>query len=134
MQPISGGRLTCHRSDLSISPAPTSLEQHYDYFGNLVQTFSIEGKHQSLSVAVQSDVTVASNPTRPSSDSPPWESLLMVPGQRPVPQLDEHRYRSPRITPSRAYAEYAAASFDSGRGIVRIRFRFDEAGSRGLSV
>ena len=116
MQPISRGALTCHQTQLQITPRPTTSEQHFDYFGNCVRTFSIERAHQALSVFVESDVTVATDEWEPG-DSPSWDRLLTGDAW-PQPLLDEYRYASPRIKPSSAFGGYARESFFPGRGML----------------
>ncbi|KAA5544399.1 transglutaminase family protein [Roseiconus nitratireducens] len=119
MQPISGGNVICHRSTLTVVPEPSSRDEHFDYFGNRVQAFSIESKHRSLSVVVESQVTIRQPRVVAESASPPWETCLKPVGQRGgLPLRDEHRYASPRVAPGRPFADYARESFGDGRGIV----------------
>lgn len=118
MQPISGGKVQCDRSRIRITPPPTHSNEHFDYFGNRVLTFSIEAIHQSLCVEVDSEVVVQRSASA-STTSPAWESLLLhAATQRPRPRLDEHRYRSPRIETSPAFADYAKRSFSAGVEIL----------------
>lgn len=119
MQPVTGGNITCDHSDLTIVPEPTSRAEHIDYFGNRVITFSIESIHKSLTVHVESLVDVSRPPVAVSAPSPGWESLLAsCPQEASAPLIDEHRFRSPRITPSDSFAEYASSSFAPEQGIV----------------
>jgi len=138
MQPISGSNLQCERSRVKITPQPTHSNEHFDYFGNRVLTFSIEAIHQSLCVEVDSEVVIHRYDANMSERSPAWETLLAsAESAGPLPRLDEHRYRSPRIEPSAAFADYARSSFSQGASIVdaalnltrRIRddFRYDTA-------
>ncbi|QEG02078.1 Protein-glutamine gamma-glutamyltransferase [Stieleria maiorica] len=119
MQPVSGGNVTCERTELKIAPEPTSRDEHVDYFGNRVITFSIEAIHKSLAVDVESVVAVAANPTDDKTQSPNWESLLATsPDQMRHPKIDEHRFGSPRITPAETFRQYAESSFTPQREIV----------------
>ena len=121
MQPMTRGPLVCHWSDLEITPSPTSWEQHTDYFGNQVHTFSIEQTHRSLSVCIESEVSVAACPVDPTVSSAPWESIATA-SDRPLPLLDEYRFASPRITVATRFADYAREVFWAGRGIVDAIF------------
>ncbi|MCC9599685.1 transglutaminase family protein [Stieleria sp. JC731] len=117
MQPVTGGNLLCDETEVTIDPDPNSWDEHYDYFGNLVTTFSIEAIHTALRVIVESRVTVTSPSISEIDKMQPWEGLLNL-GQGLVdPEIDEHRYCSPRINPSEAFAAYANESFSPGRGI-----------------
>jgi len=119
MQPTSSDNVQCDRSRITITPPPTQSNEHCDYFGNRVLTFSIEAIHQSLCVEVDSDVIVRRSAADLSNVSPTWESLLAsANGAGPQPRLDEHRYRSPRIEPNDAFADYTRLSFVPEKGIV----------------
>ncbi|MEO1525665.1 MAG: transglutaminase family protein [Planctomycetota bacterium] len=121
MQPISRGSLTCHWSDLEITPPPTSWEQHTDYFGNQVHTFSIEQAHRSLLVCVESEVSVAPCSVSETVSSAAWE-LITSANSKPQPLLDEYRFASPRIPTASHFADYARISLLPGRGIVDAVF------------
>jgi transglutaminase-like putative cysteine protease len=119
MQPVTGGNIFCEHTDLTIAPEPTSRDDHLDYFGNRVITFSIESIHKSLTVEAKSLVSVSAQRIDPNLPSAHWETLLAIrPSDAVTPRLDEHRFRSPRITPAAHFADYAQISFQSGRGIV----------------
>ena len=119
MQPVTGGNVVCDDTKVTIVPNPTSRDDHRDYFGNRVIAFSIEAIHQSLTVEAESLVSVSPQRMGPNLDSAQWEALLLMhPTDAATPRLDEHRFRSPRITPSTQFADYVRPSFESGRGIV----------------
>ncbi len=59
MRPKDHSHLVCHCCELQIDPQPTSISQHTDYFGNVVDSFAIESMHQSLRVRVASSVTIS---------------------------------------------------------------------------
>ena len=123
MQPVTGGNISCDQTDLRIAPEPTSRDDHLDYFGNRVITFSIEAIHRSLTVEAESLVSVSAQRFASGMDSDHWESLLSSrPTDAVTPRLDEHRFRSPRINPAAIFADYAKPSFEPGRGIVEAAF------------
>ncbi|OYP29917.1 hypothetical protein CGZ80_23685 [Rhodopirellula sp. MGV] len=118
MQPVTGGNLECQDTKVTIDPDPNSWDEHRDYFGNLVTTFSIESIHTALRVVVKSRVTVAAPSISESDASTQWEEALDH-GQGPLcPTVAEHRYHSPRILPSETFAAYARPSFTPGRRIL----------------
>ncbi|MEO1618748.1 MAG: transglutaminase family protein [Planctomycetota bacterium] len=119
MQPITGGNLQCRRSEITITPEPSYRDEYFDYFGNRVLTFSIEAMHNSLIVESQSELTVQDTGLAEDTPSPPWETLLeSASGAVVEPNVDQHRYRSPRITPEARYLQYAITSFQPGGSIV----------------
>lgn len=119
MQPVTGGNVMCDSTNLAIAPDPTSRDEHFDYFGNRVITFSIESIHKSLSVEVESLVTVVASKIDAEMQSPKWETLVATgPDHTHHPLIDEHRFRSPRIIPDEKYRAYAAPSFPLGREII----------------
>lgn len=123
MQPISGGNVTCHQSTITIHPTPTNIDEHFDYFGNRVQTFSIESVHRELTVIADSSVSILPRGLRDVDSSPPWESCTPSPqgvlgNTAMLTECDEHRYDSPRIRTGKPFADYAMPSFTPGRTIV----------------
>ncbi|MCO8120298.1 transglutaminase family protein [Stieleria sp. TO1_6] len=119
MQPVSTANVACQRSELTITPEPTSKDEHFDYYGNRVVTFSIEAIHQSLTVEADSHVSVLRPTVTANTMSAPWETLLAINDTSVLPpRCAEHRFLSPRITPSQAYADFALPSFSPGRPIV----------------
>lgn len=129
MQPVTGGNVTCHQTELTVAPEPASRDEHFDYFGNRVITFSIEALHKSLVVEAESLVQIAppriapqkadSKQSPPPDVSPNWESLLIrSPLEASHPLIDEHRFASPRIVPADHFAEYARGAFTVQRGVV----------------
>ncbi|WP_350494698.1 transglutaminase family protein [Roseiconus lacunae] len=118
MQPVDGGNLVCHDTLVRIDPDPNSWDEHSDYFGNLVTTFSIESIHTALRVVVESRVTVTKPVISDAEALIPWEQALREQTGWLNPHIEEHRYRSPRIVPSDSFAAYAGESFAPGRKIV----------------
>ncbi|TWT98676.1 transglutaminase family protein [Stieleria varia] len=119
MQPVSGGNLQCHRSQIRIEPAPTTIESHFDYFGNHVQTFSIESVHRSLVVTASSVVSIEPQAVIDEDSTPPWEqcssSIELAPAE---PLIDEHRFNSPLVRCGEPFAQYATSSFTPGRSLL----------------
>lgn len=110
----------CLASRLTIEPAPASVHERVDYFGNPVSYFAVQLPARELTVVSTSEVEVT-NPDlggREVPDSPPWEEVLaaFLAGDRDVP-LDarEMTLGSPMVEPSGALAEFAAPSFPAGR-------------------
>jgi transglutaminase-like putative cysteine protease len=140
MQPRSRTGVTCHRSELRITPTPDSHLVHDDYFGNRVHAFAIESLHRELTVTVDSDVTVTANAVAAGEHDAAWERVAEDVRGRATPTLFRARefcFASPRVPIDGRYADYARQSFVGGRGVVeaardlteRIHrdFRYDTA-------
>jgi transglutaminase-like putative cysteine protease len=102
----------CHDFRLAIEPEPTFRIRRQDYFGNQVDSFSIEEVHEQLLVTAESVVDVTSPKLPPRAESPPWEKLDVR-----HPSLVIFTLRSPRIAPSAAMREFALPSFPPGRRV-----------------
>lgn len=140
MQPRSRPGLACHRSEVTVTPTPESLEVHDDYFGNRVHSFAIESLHRELTVSVRSEVSVSVIPRDAAAEGTPWEAVVEQVRRRASDDAllaREFCFDSPRVNRGDTFASYAAESFRQGRGIVdavadltrRIHdeFRYDPA-------
>ncbi|NND99631.1 MAG: transglutaminase family protein [Pirellulaceae bacterium] len=122
MQPSTRLGLVCHSTDVTIEPPPDRVAQHRDYYGNRVYSFAIESLHRSLTVNVQSVVTVQTPVLPQDLLVPEWEQLADLDqkafspdGQVPI---TEFRFDSPRIARSSVFAQYALKSFTPRRDVV----------------
>ena len=113
--------MQCHRVHTEISPEPTFVEDHFDYFGNQVTSFSIEKLHRELTVCVESEVTVSRKASVMELDSPAWETIgkRIISGEN-ANWLDAQEYvqDSPRIQRGKSFADYARPSFVVGRPVL----------------
>lgn len=112
MRPRNHSHLNCHSCEVAIFPEPTCLHQHTDYFGNVVDSFSIESLHQSLQVRVTSSVTVSIPDADNLSRAPAWADLvgrLRRGGQPADWNASEYTFASRRIELSGMFADYARA-------------------------
>lgn len=109
----------CVWSDVCITPSPQTRTHRIDYFGNQVILFSIQQAHRELLVEARSEVHV-DELKRSSSDSPSWEAAvrtLCIDNSPEVLGAHQFVFESPRIRPSKEFAEYAARSFTPGRNL-----------------
>ena len=109
----------CEFATATISPEPSVLCEHNDYFGNRIVSFAIETLHEELVVTARSEVLVryatidatdvawscVRDAVRLSKDSGWYEA-------------QEFSHDSPRIRRSHQFAEYASKSFPDGRDIL----------------
>lgn len=110
----------CHSVDTFIDPTPDVIDDHTDYFGNRVVSFSIESLHQMLVVKVTSEVTVYHRGWLPGDHPARWEQVAAdirnFHDSRWL-ELQEYLQNSPRIRRGSAFAEYAGKSFTPDRPI-----------------
>jgi len=126
-------------TELQIHPAPTSINERVDYFGNLLHFFTVQEPHRELVVEARSEVKIEGDfgPSLPQ-DSVSWEEAVrLLPRNQTDAGLEayEFTFDSPRIKQRVEFASYARESFTSGRPMVealldltaRIHkdFRFD---------
>jgi transglutaminase-like putative cysteine protease len=125
--------------ELSIDPWPARASERVDYFGNAVSQFTVLGPHAELSVRSQSLVQVRARPAPIAPAlSPPWETVRDAFAYRtgaPAGEPAQYAYASPYVEPDPELADFAGASFGSGRPFleaaiglmhrIHTEFRFD---------
>lgn len=109
------------QSHLNISPQPQHLNQHMDYFDNLVQVFMVQQQHKELVITAESLVKT----NRPVSPSPektaPWESVVQsLATHERSDELDacQFVFASPLITIPDGIETYARPSFPPGTPVL----------------
>jgi len=106
--------------DIETSPAPASVENHEDYFGNEVRTFTILESHDRFSTVATSLVDVG---PRESSAIPEvaWDDVrdeLAAHDNFQTLEAFEFVFDSPLVTVGTELALFAGASFPPGRPLV----------------
>ena len=138
IKPRSLPRHCLQESVLQILPAPATLTERTDYFGNHQYLFTIEEPHDELIVEARNRVVMNEIPADLNLPSPAWEEVVRtLPADRSPEALDalQFRFESPRIRLRPEFAKYAQKSFTPTRPLVeglldlmsRIHreFRFD---------
>jgi len=127
------------QTELHIQPAPVAINERVDYFGNVLQFFTVHEPHRELVVEARSEVRMEGYVHAPSPhDSPSWEETVrLLPRDQSAEGLAAYEcsFESPRIKLRPEFAAYARESFTTGRPMVeglleltaRIHtdFRFD---------
>ncbi len=129
-------RLVCN--SLHIHPAPVTLSERTDYFGNSLLFFTVQEPHKELVVESKSEVLVENSSAAASAISPPWEeSADALAGDRRPESLAarQFQFESPRIRLRPEFAAYALQSFTPRRPMrealrdltahIHADFRFD---------
>ena len=117
----STGSVTCHWLDTKVDPTPDFVQQHVDYFGNGVYSFSVESPHNRLGVVVSSEVTVAMSDIAVQPSGSPWENVIASLRNKSDlnwQSIEEYCFDSPRIRNDESFASYAQKSFTKGRDLV----------------
>lgn len=125
-------------SVLDIKPAPASVTERIDYFGNLQHFFTVQEPHRELVVEARSEVSIDATRGGPPQCAVPWEDVVQsLPSDRSAAGLSAYQFtfESPRIRLRPEFAEYALQSFAPHTALVdglldlmeRIHkdFRFD---------
>jgi transglutaminase-like putative cysteine protease len=119
LAPRDTSRQVCSEYRLRIVPEPAFITRRTDWFGNVVDYFSIEGSHNGLEVTSQSVVQVS--PTPKLTDSLPWEAIVrQSTADAATADLTIYQLtlRSARVRPSAHLRDYAFPSFTVGRPIL----------------
>jgi transglutaminase-like putative cysteine protease len=121
LAPRDTPRQICSSYRLRIVPEPAFLARRTDWFGNLVDYFSIEGSHNGLEVTSQSIVHVSPAPKPAASESLPWEAVA----RQSTPEatatdlgIYQLTLRSPRVRTSATLRDYAFPSFAASRPLL----------------
>jgi transglutaminase-like putative cysteine protease len=123
---------------LQIEPAPRTVTERIDYFGNVLCYFTVQEAHRELVVEARSKVRIDEDERRNTAVSLPWEESAQQLAHDYSPEALEafqFQFESPRIRIRPEFAEYALQSFLPGRPMrealwdltTRIHkdFRFD---------
>lgn len=138
LKPRSFSQNRLVQNSLSIHPAPSTLTERVDYFGNILSFFTVEEPHKELIVEAKSQVNVDRQSIASRDPSRPWEESA-----RPLAEdhggealaASQFQFASPRIRLNQDFAGYALESFKPGRPMreslveltsrIYADFRFD---------
>jgi transglutaminase-like putative cysteine protease len=124
--------------ELNIEPAPATMTERSDYFGNTHYFFAVQEPHKELVVEARSEVRMMGVAASGPQDSLPWEEAVrLLSIDRSPGGLDAYQFRfeSPRIKLRPEFAAYALQSFSPRRPMreglldltarIHTDFRFD---------
>ncbi len=107
------------RASISTSPAPATLSEGADYFGNGLDLLTVTEPHLQLTVDLDAVVEVAF--PAPPGTTPGWEQVrdqLRIARGPELSAVAEFTFPSAMATADEAIARYAAASFPPGREVL----------------
>jgi len=121
LAPRSSAKQRCLEHRLSIDPAPGTISEQRDYFGNPGHFIGVETPHQKLAINSRSRVAVTPAFIPEALETPPWESVRAGcrddhSGQ--ALEAHEFTYPSPLVPNANAFADYARNSFTTGRPVL----------------
>jgi transglutaminase-like putative cysteine protease len=125
LSPLSTPRQQLEQFICSITPTPAVSHQRNDYFGNRVDSFTIQEQHTELVVAVESHLSVEPALVIDDVVSEPWEIVrerLLQVHSHDVLSAIEFRFESQMVPVGIDYAAYALESFTPGRPILEATF------------
>lgn len=112
----------CTHRQLKIDPLPAIEHERIDFFGNVVNYFSIQTPHTTLRVTATSEIQIQSLEMLPNlSASPPWEQVSETIKNSLDPVTLEARefiLDSPFITVDDSLKTYALPSFTPDRPLL----------------
>ena len=121
LTPRDAPRQVCRDPRLRIEPTPAFTARRTDYFGNVVDYFSIESAHSGLEVTATCTMDVEPLPPITGAVSPPWEAITQQSAASAADdfQLYYLTLASPRAPLLPEVRAYAASSFPAGRPILQ---------------
>lgn len=118
LTPRETPRQTTLEHAVDIDPVPAERRARRDYFGNLVDSFTVSAAHDELVVVADSTVEVTGREAADSPASPSWEHVrdrLHQVGPAPLLEPCQFLYASPHIEPLAVLGRYARLDFHRGR-------------------
>jgi transglutaminase-like putative cysteine protease len=111
----------CLSSDLRVHPQPAVQSRSNDYFGNTTSFFTVQDRHEQLTITVTSTARVTP-PLLPRPDQTlPWDQVpaLLARSREPA-DLDAYQFvfDSSYVAAGPRLAAYAASSFPPGRPLL----------------
>ena len=107
--------------ELQIEPAPSGRSHHTDYFGNAVETLTIEHSHSTLRVESSSQVEVSSAELPPPKETVAWDVYAVRPGEDITAgelAVQEFLFDSPLVRQHADLLDYSRPSFPKDRPVV----------------
>jgi transglutaminase-like putative cysteine protease len=106
------------KSELLVTPAPATMTERVDYFGNTLYFFTVQEPHKELVVEARSEVNIPDELHTKTQDSIAWErAVRTLPMDQTSEGLEAYQFtfESPRIKPRPEFAAYALKSFTPDR-------------------
>lgn len=103
---------------ITITPTPTSLSEHTDYFGNPVLYLALQDAHRSLVLRTEMEIEVGAPPRIDPERTPAWDDLAQRVNRHPAARrAGMFAYPSPLVPDLGELRDYASQSFPPGRPV-----------------
>ena len=112
-------RCTSHR--LLIRPMPCNVAKRKDWFGNIVQSFTLDESHRRLLLAATSRVTVSPQTIPPPEQTLKWEDVAAGVRSQTIDDwfdVTEFLFDSSLASHDEVFRDYAADCFPAGQPIL----------------
>ncbi|MFT4559980.1 MAG: transglutaminase-like putative cysteine protease, partial [Planctomycetaceae bacterium] len=112
-------RCTSHR--MLIRPVPEKVARRKDWFGNIVQSFTLDESHRKLLLTATSRVTVTPQAVPPSDQTAKWEDIAAGVRAQSLDgwfEVTEFVFDSSLASREETFREYAADCFPVGQPIL----------------
>ena len=127
--PRTTPRQKCLSHRLNVRPLPGDISRRTDFFGNIVQDFSIHQGHRSLRVTAVSKVQVLPVEPADAARSLPWNALceqVTTSCTKSALYAYQFCFASPHVTLAEELADYARESFAAGRPMLEAARELNE--------
>jgi len=121
LSPRDTPRTHCLSHRLTITPRPGTRQRRTDWFGNQVQSFSLQENHRRLSVTATSLVEVLPQSEPSPGETVTWEEARSAVAQQSADdwlEASEFLFDSPHITRGAEFREFAEPCFPAGEPIL----------------
>lgn len=121
LRPRTLMRQACHTSTITVHPAPATLTERQDFFGNTATFFTLENSHSQLDVLSDSLITVSPPALPDAAATPPWEDVAKTLGCASGPDAMTANlfiHPSPLVPVPAAARILAMQCFPAGRPVL----------------
>jgi transglutaminase-like putative cysteine protease len=122
LKPRNFDRQTCVSSRIDVVPAPATLNEWVDFFGNQTTYFAVQAPHSELTVTATSEIEVSSQLRMADPGiAIPWNDVtghLRAPADAETRDAQQYTLESPFVSLESELAQYGRQCFGEGRPLV----------------
>jgi transglutaminase-like putative cysteine protease len=121
LSPHNSERQTCRQTGIEITPKPSTVTRHIDYFGNATTCFTLLEPHDRLRIEASSELSVQPYEMPDFAKSPAWETVrdsLPVDFSDDGLEAAQFIFDSSHIKARPSLKAYAQESFPAGRPVL----------------
>ena len=121
LSPRDTAYTTCTSHRMLIRPTPGNVSRRKDWFGNIVQSFSLDESHRKLLLTATSRVTVSPQTVPDAAQTPKWEDITSGVRTQSIDgwfDVTEFLFDSSLAFRDSLFREYAAACFEPDQTVL----------------